>query len=138
MKTKCSFKEDKNHWSWKYNLYFKLNVTELVLSRLQSDCCSSAVCVTELFTKPVLVRELLGSAGKQKMLGLSQNVFLLLLGASAQALLMWGEACDCAARIVQGFWKCSLLSNRSEFLPLVHDETQVLLCYKEGRCSVKL
>lgn len=39
MKIQCSFKEDKNHWSWKYNLYFRLNVTELVLSRLQSDAC---------------------------------------------------------------------------------------------------
>lgn len=39
MKIKCIFKEDKNHWSWKYNLYFRLNITEVVLSRLQGDCC---------------------------------------------------------------------------------------------------
>lgn len=74
----------------------------------------------------------MGSAGKQ-MLQLSQNVFLLLLGASAQALLGL-----CEARIVlglppswrQGFWKLSILSHRSEFLPLVQDEIQVFLCYK--------
>lgn len=147
MTIQCTFKEEKNHWSWKYNLYFRLNVIELVLSRLQSDSCLHLWSLCHWIShqkKMLLVRKLPVSDGKQKVLWLSQNVLLLLLGTSAQALLVWGEALWlCETRIVlglppswrQGMRKLSLLSSISE---LVHDEIQVLLHYKEGRCSIKL
>lgn len=96
MKIKCIYKEDKNHWSWKYNLYFRLNVTELVLNRLESDCCLQLCSLCHwIIHKISACGEIARKSWKAEDATIIPKCVSVVLGYFSTGTVDMGEACDC-------------------------------------------